>query len=35
MKVRLSEHQSVLSKTEKAGKGALLTSVRDHMPIYD
>lgn len=35
MKVRLSEHQSVLLKTEKAVKEALLTSVRDHMPIYD
>ena len=35
MKVRVSEHQSVLWKTEKPVKGTLLTSVRDHVPIYD
>lgn len=35
MKVRISEHQGILPRTEKLVKGTLLTSVQDYMLICD
>ena len=35
MKVRVSEHQSVSSRTENPIKGTILTSAKGHMLICD